>query len=506
MYQTNTNMRSALKWLVLLPVFIFFLIFLKTPVFAATTQTQPTNQYLAPVTNPGVPQNLHTYTQSIFIELLSTGYCTLVGYDPVYTNQKCLGIDQNTHKIGFVENSSGLYGALGGLFSMAYAMPTSSSQYIKYMTENFGISKKAYAANNCVNSLNPDQGIGFCLLDPITNIWVRMRDIVYLLFTVVFIVVGLGIMLRVQVDPRTVMTLENQIPKIIIGILMVTFSLAIAGLLIDVMYLAIYLIGNVLSVVATSSGLAGFDSNYAKIATSTNPFQALSFIGGGGGVSFNIASGITDVIIKSIFGTVQTPFTIPVLGWDLGGVLLFLILWFVFLLALFIAMIRVWITLIISYINILLDIVFAPFWFVGGLLPGGSLGVGAWFRDMLANLAVFPATVAMLALALIFAHIGDGAGDGNLFTPPMVGAGVTSAATLGKVIMFGFVFMIPQALSIMKAAFKAPKFNLGPVFAPTIASVGVVRSSVSAGAAFRSSTQTEMAETGWRRVLRRTVG
>src|SRR6185437_16773771 len=59
--------------------------------------------------------------------------------------------------------------------------------------------------------------------------------------------------LRFRVDPRTVMTLQNQIPRVIIAILLITFSYAIAGALIDLMWTATYAGVNFISSAAPNS-------------------------------------------------------------------------------------------------------------------------------------------------------------------------------------------------------------------------------------------------------------
>ena len=88
-----------------------------------------------------------------------------------------------------------------------------------------------------------ETGTGFDGLKPLLPLWTVFRNIVYILFVLVFVIIGVAIMLRLKIDPRTVMTIQNQIPKLIIGILLVTFSFSIAGFLIDIMYTSIYLIG-----------------------------------------------------------------------------------------------------------------------------------------------------------------------------------------------------------------------------------------------------------------------
>src|SRR3989344_2879241 len=156
---TDTIMRLRLPFSLLfgaLCATFLFLVFI-SPSFAQEvapspvptgTETNPVPNgtgLTTPQTNPDVPQNLHTYTQSVVIELLSAFTCQLAGVDPINPSSKCLGIDQTTGKIGFVENGGGLLGGMGSLIAATYNIPFSSTDYLAYLGENFGLTKKAYA-------------------------------------------------------------------------------------------------------------------------------------------------------------------------------------------------------------------------------------------------------------------------------------------------------------------------------------------------------------------------
>jgi hypothetical protein len=87
------------------------------------------------------------------------------------------------------------------------------------------------------------------------------------------------------------MSIENQIPKIIIGLILVTFSFAIAGFLIDLMYIVIYLVLNVFTNPAVASGVNFGDLNAANIQ-GKNVIEVASNLGGGAGRVGGIGSGI----------------------------------------------------------------------------------------------------------------------------------------------------------------------------------------------------------------------
>src|SRR3989338_9194661 len=226
---------------------IFYLLSSAAPAYTTSqAHSASSGQANYPVanTNPDVPNNLHNWTQNVMIEVMSALTCQLAGVDPINPQQGCLGIDSKSGKIGFLPSAvsgqanGGAIGFMGNMIATLYTPPLHTSDYFQNLAQNFGISKKTYAQNT---------GAGFQGLTPLIGVWSAFRNIVYLFLVIVFVVIGLAIMLRVKIDPRTVMTIQNQIPKIIIGILAVTFSFAIAGFLIDLMWVFIYLIFGIFS-------------------------------------------------------------------------------------------------------------------------------------------------------------------------------------------------------------------------------------------------------------------
>ena len=70
------------------------------------------------------------------------------------------------------------------------------------------------------------------------------------------IVIGFMVMFRRKIDPKTVITVQNALPKIVLALLLVTFSYAIAAFMIDLMYLVMAIIINLLVSAASQSFLA----------------------------------------------------------------------------------------------------------------------------------------------------------------------------------------------------------------------------------------------------------
>ena len=468
--QTIFRMKLAVRAFIITLLFLASLLFLaKTPALAQTqTPLQPVTSYTTPNTNPDVPNNLHNWTQNVMIEVISAMTCQLAGVDPTNPSTKCLGIDQKTGKIGFVGNGGGAIGIMGNFIALTLTPPIHTSDYLAYVSRNFGITKPTYAANQT----------GFSSLSPLMGTWIVFRNIVYLLFVLIFLVIGIAIMLRVKIDPRTVMTVQNQIPKIIVGILLVTFSFAIAGILIDAMWIAIYLFINVLTSadpkMAADPAIAG---NLTKnLNTSTLNFFNNTYDGGLLGVATGASGSIVQIIVNIFTGGQPTSSSsiLDLLSNPIGGILAVLIggiagilAFFIISIAILWSMFKLWFSLLNAYIFILVDIVFAPFWIVSGLLPGGqSMGISAWLRDMLGNLAAFPTTIAMFLLGRILIDSFGTNSNAQGFLPPLIGtpiAGSSGVNVFGSFIALGIIFTTPHIVNITKAAFKAPKIDLGPI-------------------------------------------
>jgi len=544
---------------VLVFVLLFATIFSKS-VFAQTTSATPSSQtenakqqtvqaVQYPINaNADVPQNLHTYTQSVVLELLSAFSCQISGINPLNPDGQCLGADSKTGKLGFVENKGGAIGFLTDSINMTYQIPVSSGQYVTALTDRFGIAKPALA--------QAQGGYGFNALLPVLPLWEAIRNIVYIFFVLIFVFIGVGIMFRLHIDPRTVMTIQNSLPKIVIGLVFVTLSYAIAGFLVDMMYVSLYFTHSVVkSAAPNSKGIADLNPQFIQ---GQNPFGAVGEVTGS---TFGLASIVSDAtggvvhVIKStvgletngktpppidsvssaysniatrikdtpVFGAIL-PFadshslidiiiditsllagftgfknatqilsslkiveTTPIIGGLLSGaqsaatfgasalvggsvyaitqlvlreILPNLIAFFIILGIVVTALFRLWFVLIKSYLYILLHVVLAPFWIAFGLIPGvtsESVGFKPWIRGLIANLAVFPVTYAMILFAKLFLENIKPEKGG--FVPPLIGT--QDLGAFGSLFAIGVLLAIPEILNMVKKALKAPEGKLG---------------------------------------------
>ncbi len=462
------------------------------------TFSQPANAKAAfPLqTDSNVPQNFHTYSQNVFIEILTSISCILTGYDPLTASGKCLGINPVTHKIGYVDGGQGgAIGIVGNMIGMTFNIPVSSGTYMKDLAAHFGITKTGLAApidvggNKVDNDGTFASGYGYAGLKPLIGLWRLFRNIVYLLFVLIFIVIGVGIMLRVNVDARSVMSIQNQLPKIIIGILLITFSYAIAGFIVDMMYVSMYLVYYLFySYTLQTPGLdiAGLNPSHLQGA---NPLSAVGGIGGVGGIAGGVAGPFGDLISSMLdnnFGSILAaivggliggaagsiiPFAGTVVGAGIGaavgglvggkllGLVGGLLAYIIIFIAVFWALLRLWFLLLRSYIFFLIDVVLAPFWIGLGLLPkGGTAGFGSWMRDIIANLAVFPATLFILLLAKVFTTNFAAKSDSQTFVPPLIG-NLNDISSFSSIIGLGILLLLPGVVTMVRETLKAPGFK-----------------------------------------------
>jgi len=410
-----------------LKVFLLLAIFslcLAGPVYAYYQKTTP-EAWENSVYN-SQELNLESHTNETFDNLA------------VSVSQSILGpFDENLRK----ELGGGALGAASTLMVKLYNPPVSSVEYFADLGRTLGV-KSAYA-----------QGIGFSGLSNLLPLWKATRNVAYLFFVIIFIFTGLAIMFRVKIDPKTAVTIQNAIPKLVIALILVTFSYAIAGLLIDLIYVLIYL--GVLVIAQT-----GWLGNAGQIAAEQQKFINLSF-----GEAFGLMFGggaraVWETLNQTFFAGTKIGETgiftfIPgALGWILGAVggAIFLVIFAVITLYL---LIKLLFRLILSYISIILLIVIAPLQILIGALPGiKGGGFGSWLNGLLQNILVFPA----VAILLLFGWVLSFNKAGPTWTPPVIGVG---GEALLPLLSIGILMLANKVPDIIKSAFEGKPFPYG---------------------------------------------
>lgn len=206
----------------------------------------------------------------------------------------------------------------------------------------------------------------------IFEIWKNARDAAYVLSIVILVIVGFLIMLRAKLDPKTAVNLTNSLPKIIAMLLLITFSLAISGLIIDLGRIVLQLMLSILPEIGLN------DIGRMFLNTIWAVFLPI-------------------IVIVVIVGVATAGTGIaPVIA---GGLIILLLLAIV----IFIICTIILFKLVIRYAKFLLSAMFAPLIFLALPLPGGGKIVSDFLKRQVAYILTIPITVLLIELAWLIA-------------------------------------------------------------------------------------------------------
>lgn len=359
--------------------------------------------------------------------------------------------------------------------------PVSGIEYFRDVFSHLGLVPEAKA-----------QGFGFSAANPVLVLWKVSRDISYLLLIIAIIIMSFMIMFRVKISPQTVITVQSALPKVIIALVLITFSYAIAGLLIDLMYVIMGLISALL--VNSHLTKLSWSEIFGTFTTNENVFTLLIAYW----FEFFVAS------FLSIF------------TWSTGAIAGFVLFLFS-IIAIFILLwnsIKIIALLLKTYVKILLLILVAPFQILTGTVVQGA-GFGSWLRSMAAELAVYPVMTIMFFLAFLFLGagmpdwfprtifgVGSSTLSGTPWNPPLtLGTGGTNTSQILWVITsFVIISLIPKTADIIQALISGKPFAygtaIGEALGPARATAGF---GVAGGAGYVGGRIAANVPAGWQR-------
>ena len=391
--------------------------------------------------------NLEASTQKMVDEYFVSLNCSLGGVG-------CTNKPDKFH--AFYDRS--VLGASQKVISLAYAFPpASTSNYLAFMGSKSGLIDKTYA-----------QGIGYSGLQPILGLWNAMKNTSYVVILIVLVFMGILIMFRKSLDPQTVLTFQMAIPRVIITIILITFSYAIAGFVIDLIYLSILFViqifesGKLLDVGAIAQAKQDFTSDSPWVifgyTLKSIPVDAGGLFSGGSGILTGLGLfgplGITFGVFAFIIGAVISGLFETVSGGGgvglniIGNIVSPFVMLIVFVGLISVAFRLIWM-LINAYIQLIINIVFAPIMLLGDLFSGGA-SFWNWFTNLLGFAVVYPVTALLLLTAYVInIQLKD---IGGLWVAPMVPG--FSSEVIGSIIGIGVLFMIPQIVKSVQEVFK----------------------------------------------------
>jgi hypothetical protein len=350
------------------------------------------------------------------------------------------------------------YAKLGpvGLFSSAMSSlyinpPASAAEETKSMAYKF-----LDLGTSPVNA----QGYGYTSLTTggaVHSLWSASRNMAYLIMTVLLVAAGFLIMFRIKINPQTVVSLQIMIPKLIATLLLVTFSFAIAGLIIDLIYVVVAAFVGILSMNGLVQDAAGLINNLLN-----RSFWTYMWL--------QIPVTILLVISLIVIPVAAAPFTAGQSLWAM----LFAIIPILIGLWAIIILVKIFWMLLKAYVTLLLLISIGPLQIMLDLIPGQK-GFGPWIRSIIANASVF----ATVPIMLVIQHIISG----NIFSGAFIGTpdnlGLTTFGGLGgsnltlpymgananAIVMWGVGFVIfsitPKVADMIRDALKIPAFKYG---------------------------------------------
>jgi hypothetical protein len=242
-------------------------------------------------------------------------------------------------------------------------------------------------------------GFGYTALQPVVDLWKATRNFAYAIFVIAIIVFAFMIMFKVKINPQTVITIQSALPKVIIAMILVTFSFAIAGFVVDLMYI----IMGFLSLMLGPFWWAKTDPNFTYLYISGSFWEWAPVVGpvvsGPVTILIYFVVLLVSYLLAVVFATISS-----VVAFDLGSSIVGLCL-IVFTIILAIIMVinlfRTIVTLFKAFAQIFLLTIVGPIQIALGVLVP-QMGFGAWLRSLMANVLVFPAVGLFFFLAQSF--------------------------------------------------------------------------------------------------------
>jgi hypothetical protein len=439
------------------------------PTKTATTITKQTDGIRAFITDKRLNS---TKSGKLIITLYKGGVCSLIG-EACYDD-----LDK--------KNPANASMFIASIYAYPFLNPPASGVRSTIQTlAQAGFIPQSYAA----------EGVGFASIRPLMNVWKSMRDVAYLLLVLVIVTIGFMIMLRSKINPQTIVNVENSLPKIVMALVYITFSFAIAGFLIDLMYVSIVMIIGILGPSQTTRTTKEFMTLFLQASPWTIFSILMNFDGGMIfytlpnallGILGGVVGGLLRVAILAVTAFLVNPYIGKFLEWlekidfpikagvvfldiGLGGlvqaiesigakglsiilsiavgfIISIFLIGLVIMLTVIMLFFRIFMLLFSNYIKLLVLIVISPLYLLLEAIPGQSSFSG-WIKNILELLVPYPVIIATFLIGTI---IIEASTQGTLWTPPFLV--IINAQYLSAIVGMWILFMIPDFVAIVQKA------------------------------------------------------
>ncbi len=467
---------------------ITFLNLLATPALAQdATESSSLDGQAVTSSNYKAPQNAD-YALTNFMH---GGLCILGGFSPAgdcVANEKQSDGSIKLKAYSTVPNGGAIGSIVSGI-AYLYQSPTSTGEYIADIGRNLGLVKSAYAQNV--------QGSGESIVKPIKSLYLFVQKIAFILYTLVFVIVGFMIMFRRKMNQQTVVNIQNALPKLVVGLLLITFSYFISSLIVDLAFIGIQIVAAIfISNIATVPNGLGDAAVIDGLAKNSNILTLY-------GTSIN--QGLKDQfwnLVGGSFETVKSAFVTPFVGPQGGGFaktivtmmnaqqiaggllisgatsfIVSLLLPLVLIVALTIQFFRLFMSLLNSYITILVSTLLSPLIILYASIPGQGGKMDLWWKNLLAHSLVFPA----IFLGFLFAGVILGDTSAWTAAPPFFGG--LDTRLLQLIVAYGILLGLPAIPKMVTDALGVKPLQGIPQAAmgAALGGFGIARKSANAG-------------------------
>lgn len=322
------------------------------------------------------------------------------------------------------------------------------------------------------------QGFGYQnAISDLQVFWGGFRDMAYALSVLVIIVFAFMIMFRVKISPQLVISVQSALPKVVIALVLATFSFAIAGFVIDLSYV----VGGLL---ASLMKLAGFVDTFEQAFRSIVPIEATQVFGGFYILFWMFAYTLLFLVASFVAMVSALLGGLSIFGTLAGFVVLLFTIWVAILMIIY--TFKVPYVLLKNLISLYLSIVVAPVQIILGVFAP-SIGFGTWLKKIIAEVMVFPVTglfmflaarTAAFSLTVSANEITELVGwnissnlPGNMWAPPILGSSDDMVGIIWLLVSFTFIVMIPKVVDVLKMMIMGEKFAFGTAIGEAVAPV-----------------------------------
>jgi hypothetical protein len=292
----------------------------------------------------------------------------------------------------------------------------------------------------------------------IAPMWTKALNISYVFFVLVMIGAGFMIMFRHKIGGQAMVTLGTVLPKVIISLILATFSFAIAGFIIDIGGIVTSLAAFVLDDSGDLNPISGIGGIMASVLGQDN--SDMGFAVKGVVQSFGLADLLQEMTSSAPLGLSAmtlaiVSYALPPIGFALGTVGLIIVL--IILAIIFFGAIKVLWTLYKAYFGLLIAVILGPLQITFGAIPGNTNAVKNWLFSIIRNVMVFPVVFFVINLPNMLANSGMSMilkfPDKLSYDQSGAGGGVDAGGVLNAIFRIFVLYFAAQAPKFLETMF-----------------------------------------------------